>query len=721
MDKEQAKKRIDKLVAEINIHRYNYHVLDKETLAPELLDDLKLELFRLENDFPQFIKPDSPTQKVAGEVSSKFKKVNHSSPMISLFDAFTEADILSWQNKNENYLKRTINPQYYCELKLDGLAINITYRQKVFTQAATRGNGKVGEDVSSNIRVIPSVPLSLRVPDLAELKNIGLERNEAEKLLQIIIGGRVEIRGEAIMNKNVLAQLNSRYRKEGKPLLANTRNGAAGSIRQLDPKISAERKLDFYAYDLILFDLSGNILERGKLIKTRLMADQLSALLGFKKLKDNSLVTSLEEVFSYYKKVEKKRESLPFEIDGVVVKFNDLKMWPVLGIVGKAPRYMMAYKFSAEQAVTRVNDIIWQAGRTGSLTPVAVLDPVQVGGALISRSTLHNFDEINRLDLRLGDSVVIERSGDVIPKVINVLKNLRTGAEKKIIAPKVCPICAGKVERLEDEVAYRCLNKNCYAVNLRKISHYISKAGADMEGLGPKVIEQFLALGLIRDVADLYFLKKEDLENLERFAQKKITNTLEIIKKRKELNLAHFIYALGIRHVGEETASLLAQEISKDLKIRNREKLSDDHFLSVSNLLSFFTHKPEEYFHSLPDVGPIVAKSIYEFWHDEHSLNLMKKFESAGLKLSLKNILVSTQAKNLNFFGKTFVLTGSLSGLTRQEAKDKIKAAGAKVSSDVSVKTDFVLAGAEAGSKLEKAKKLKVKIINQKDFLEMLN
>lgn len=710
MNKIEAKQRIEKLKKEIDIHRYNYAVLDKETLDPVILDDLKAELFRLENEHPDLITPDSPTQRVAGEVSDKFQKTTHSIPMISLFDAFSEADMIAWQERNENYLKKKINPDYYCELKLDGLALNLKYESSLFSLAATRGDGKVGENVSANAKVIDSIPLKLRQPKLEELQQLNLKPKEIDRLLNIITTGQIEIRGEAIMTKAVFLSLNKKYQKLGKALLANTRNAVAGSIRQLDPKISAERKLVFYPYDLILSDSQG-VLARGDIISTRLQADRLASLLGFKMLKENNLAPGLKNVFEFFQAIEKKRSQLAFDIDGVVVKFNNLKDWEDLGVVGKAPRYMMAYKFSAEKASTKVKDIVWQVGRTGTLTPTAVLEPVKVGGALISRSTLHNFDEIKRLDLRLGDTVIIERSGDVIPKVISVLTSLRVGTEKKIKVPTTCPICEGRIEKVATEVAYRCQNKNCYAVNLRKISHFVSKAGVDMLGLGPKLIEQFLTSGLIKDAADLYTIKKEDLMSLERFAEKKADNVIQTISEKRNLDLAAFIFALGIRHVGEETAELLAQEIVKQKKDK----------LEIKDLIDFFQTKDENYFLSLADVGPIVALSINNFWHDEHNLQLLNKFALVGLNLSSEKINNQSNKKGDNSLAtKIFVLTGSLNSLTRQEAKDKIKRAGGKIASDISVKTDYLLLGENPGSKLEKAKKLGIKIITEADFLALI-
>jgi DNA ligase (NAD+) len=707
MTKLEAKIRLDKLKAEIDIHRHNYHVLDRETISAAALDSLKNELFKLENEFPELITPDSPTQRVAGEPLSKFKKVVHSQPMISLFDAFTEDDMRAWEERNNNYLKRRLDAEYYCELKLDGLAINLKYENGLLVTGATRGDGKVGEDVTGNIRTINSIPLKLRVPSEKELVVADFSLSDAQKILSLLAKGVIEIRGEAIMTKKVLTELNKKYLQEGRPELANPRNGVAGSIRQLNAKITAERKLEFHAYDLLLADY-----ERGELVKTRAQADQLANLLGFKTLKQNKVVENLAEVFKFYAEIEKKRAALPFEIDGTVVKVNDLKMWNVLGIVGKAPRYMMAYKFSAEQATTRVNKVVWQVGRTGALTPTAVFEPVKVGGATISRSTLHNFDEIKRLDLRLGDTVIIERSGDVIPKVIMVLKNLRTGREKKIEAPRECPMCGGKVARTGEEVAYRCLNKKCYAVNLRQVIHFVSKGAADLEGLGPKLIEQFLTEGLIKNAADLYALQKSDLISLERFAEKKADNVIAMISSRRQLDLVRFIYGLGIRHVGEETAQLLAERITKQ-----QTKLLKSENISLTELIVNFQKFELEELENLEDVGPIVARSIYDFWHSEHNLELVRKFAENGVSLSLS---VSSANKNTKLAGRSFVLTGTLESLTREQAKDKIKALGGKVKESIVNDLDYLVVGAEPGSKYAKAQKLGVKILAEKEFLKLL-
>ncbi|MFA6194793.1 MAG: NAD-dependent DNA ligase LigA [Patescibacteria group bacterium] len=708
MNKNEVKNRIDKLKAEIDLLRYNYHVLDQETISPAALDSLKNDLFRLENEFPELITPDSPTQRVAGAASDKFKKVTHSSPMISLFDAFSEGDMRAWKERNDNYLKRPLKAEYYCELKLDGLAINLRYKNGLLIQGATRGDGKIGEDVTRNIKTINSIPLRLRRPTDKELRELGLTDAEMKKIFELVDSGTIELRGEAIMSNKTFTALNKKYVAAGKAPLANTRNGVAGSIRQLDSKITAERKLEFYAYDLLLDNY-----ERGELIRRRDQADALANLLGFKTLQQNKICPDLEAVFRFYAEVEKKRAALAFEIDGTVVKVNDLKMWNTLGIVGKAPRYMMAYKFSAAQATTRINDVVWQVGRTGALTPTAILEPVKVGGVTIGRSTLHNFDEIGRLDLRLGDTVIIERSGDVIPKVVEVLKNLRGGKEKKIEAPKECPICGGRVVKAAREVAYRCANKRCYAVNMRRITHFVSKGAADIDGLGPKLIEQFITNSLIKDAADLYALKKLDLLSLERFAEKKADNVINMIVSRRELPLDRFIYGLGIRHVGEETAGLLAEKIKERAAINKNG-------LSIKKLIRYFQDFSLEDLENMPDVGPIVAKSIHDFWRDEADLKMMEKFIDNGVSLKIGRINANPNAAPGEFFGKNFVLTGSLNGLTRDEAKDKIKAAGGKVKTSVVRETDYVVVGAEPGSKYEDAKRMGIKILEEDEFLKMI-
>jgi len=488
------------------------------------------------------------------------------------------------------------------------------------------------------------------------------------------------------MTKKVFEEINKKYRKEGKAPLANPRNGAAGSIRQLDSKLTAERRLDFFAYSLIT-DLGFRKHEE---------EHKLAKLLGIKVLKQNKFCKNLEEAISFHKHWEKNRDKLPFEVDGVVVKVNDLELWPKLGTVGKGPRYMMAYKFAGIQVATKIVDVVWQVGRTGILTPTAILEPVKVGGVTVSRASLHNMDEIERLDLKIGDTVILERAGDVIPKVIKVLPKLRNGKEKNIKIPQKCPMCESEVKKIFGEVAYRCSNEKCYAVNLRKLIHWASKGALDIEGLGPKIIEQLVRVGLVGDISDFYILKVGDLEPLERFADKSAENLINSIKAKKEIELSRFIYGLGIRHVGEESAIDLANKFGSLEKIKNS--------------------KLEE-IEKIYDFGNIMAKSVYEWFRDQHNLEVLKKLEKNGV--NTKNIDKKDKNKQ-KLAGKTFVLTGGLSSLTRDEAKAKIRELGGNVSSSVSKKTDFVVTGEKAGSKFEKAKKLGVEILDEKNFLDLL-
>lgn len=701
MDKEIAKKKIEKLKAEIELHRYNYHVLDKETMPEAVLDSLKNELFRLENEFPALITADSPTQRVGGKALDRFDKVTHTQPMISLFDAFSWEDISDWQERARKILGRNPEP-YYCELKLDGLAISIRYEAGELTQAATRGDGQVGEDVTANVRTIESVPLSLRVPDIKELLSLGISKPEAEELSEYIINGRIQVRGEALMTKSRLLQLNRQYEKEGKPLLANVRNGVAGSLRQLDPKVTAERGLDFYAYDLLVAGLG-----RGELIRKREQADKLARTLGFRTVSHNRLAKDLPAVEDFRNQWEKKRDSLPYDIDGVVVKTDDLALWETLGVVGKGPRYMMAYKFSAQQAATKVVDVIWQTGRTGVLTPIAVLEPVRLTGIVITHSTLHNMDEIGRLGLKIGDTVVVERAGDVIPKVVAVLANLRIGTEKPVPLPKACPICYSPVKRKEGEVALRCSSRNCYAVAVRQVRHFVSKDAADIEGLGTKIIEQLMSEGVIHDISDIYRVKKEDLLELERFAQKKADNVIRAIEAKKRLPAGRFIFALGIRHVGQETANMLALRLSR---------AALPQAITPEQLYGHFASYALEDWQAMEDVGPIVAKSLYDFFHDKAAKKLLDRLSDSGL------VITQVKASTGRLTGQTLLFTGELasSGLSRREAQDKARQLGAAIASDLNAKVTTVVVGDNPGSKYEKAKEKGLKIIGEDEFLALV-
>ena len=696
MTKKEVALRLKKLRQEIDYHRYNYHVLDRETLSPAALDSLKMELFRLENEYPDLITPDSPTQRVAGKPSAKFKKVSHRQPMISLHDSFSRDDVLAWEERNQRFFGQPLSEDYYVEVKLDGLAVSLRYQDGLLVQAATRGDGRVGEDVTANVRTIESVPLKLRDLSAEDLKSLDLEKGTN------ILLKNLEVRGEAIMETKTFTELNQAYAAAGKPLLANPRNAVAGSLRQLDPKITASRHLVFYAYDLLVTES-----KRGEVLKTRVQSDKLVNLLGFKTPVDNKQCFGLQEVFSHYDKISKKRNRLPYQIDGVVVKFNDLSLWDKLGVVGKAPRYMIAFKFPAEQVTTRVLEVSWQVGRTGVLTPVAHLDPVNVAGVIVSRATLHNFDEILRLDLKIGDTVVIERAGDVIPKVIQVLPRLRQGKEKEIYPPTICPRCHGPISRRDGEVAFRCTNDKCLARALHQVIHFASREAADIVGLGKKLSAQLLLAGLIEDISDLYVLDKPALLSLPGFKEKKADNLLLAIAARRDLPLARFLYSLGIRHIGLESAAAIAQIItlkssqSKITPLELQEKLKEI---------------PIEEWASLSDVGPIVSQSLIDYWQNKETAILMEKLTTHGLRLSL-----SGQAVTGPLQGQVFVLTGSLEKLSRSAAKKIIQEQGGVVKDHLVKGTNYLVVGADPGSKLKQAENLGVAILNESEFLKLIS
>ena len=715
MRKKEIKKRIKKLSDEINYHRYLYHVLDAQEISEGALDSLKNELFKLEQEYPEFITADSPTQRVEGRPLDKFQKVAHEPAMLSLFDAFSTQDMADWEKRAEKVfnLKFTrqastskihptseygqnskFNLDYYCELKFDGLAMSLRYENGIFTQGATRGDGKVGEDVTNNLKTIESIPLSLRIPCKEELRQIGLGLGQINKLLSAVKNGNIIIRGEALMAKKVFNELNAKYKKAGKKVLANPRNGAAGSIRQLNSRITAERKLDFYVYGIAGAD--------DLQLQTHEQEIKLAKLLGLKILENNKYCKNLDEVNKFHEYWEKNRAKLPMEVDGVVIKVNNLALWPVLGIVGKGPRYAIAYKFAAEQATTVLKDAVWQIGRTGTLTPIGILKPVRVGGVTVSHVTLHNMDEIKRLDLKINDTIIIERAGDVIPKVTRVLPKMRSGKEQKILIPKNCPICGSRAKRIPGEVALRCANNDCYAVTLRRLSHWTSKAAMDIEGLGPKVVEQLVKPGLVSDIADFYILSEYDLKPLERFADKSAKNLIKALNEKKEVDFAKFIYGLGIRHVGEETSLLLAARIKNQARIK---KLSD--------IIKIFQSIKLEQLEEIEDIGPIVAKSIYDWFRNEKNVELLRKLEKNGIIITRRAARGTPQS---DFTGKTFVLTGTLSSLTRNDAKAKIRELGGKISSTVSKNTDFVIAGENPGSKLEKAEDLGIKALDEEEF-----
>ena len=697
MEKTEAKKRIEKLRGEINRHRYLYHVLDKPEISDSALDSLKHELFRLESEFPDLITPDSPTQRIGGEALEKFNKVSHSVPMLSLEDSFSLEEMEEWEERIQKLVPGE-RLDYFCELKLDGLAISLVYENGVLIRGATRGDGKIGEDVTQNIKTIESIPLNLRIPESLELKEIGLGGRQIERLMNSVRAGRIEIRGEAIMAKKTFQKLNKKYEEQGKPLLANPRNGAAGSIRQLDSKITASRKLDFFAYSL-MNDFGQERHEQEHKIMRALGFPSFGGFSGATK-KYAAFCHDMKGVGRFHDYWDSHRDDLLFECDGVVVVVDKISLQEKLGAVGKAPRWMIAFKFPGVEVTTVVEDIITQVGRTGILTPVAVLKPVNVGGVTVSRATLHNEDEIKRLDLKIGDTVVIQRAGDVIPDIIKVLPSLRTGKEKEFHMPRICPICGGAVKRQEisdkkkeKSAGYFCANKKCFAVNRRRISHFTSRAAMDIEGLGPKIIGKLIEEGLIRDAADIYELKEGDLAALERFGEKSAANLVASINKSRQVALNRFINALGILHVGEETAIDLANHFKNIKKIKEADL---------------------ETLNALPNVGGVMTKSIYEWFRDPQNEKLLERL------LKETKIENPKEKKNQNLAGLSIVLTGELQSMARDQAKEAIRERGGDISSSVSSQTDLVVAGRDPGSKFDKARELGVKIVGEEEFLKML-
>ncbi|MCK9578939.1 MAG: NAD-dependent DNA ligase LigA [Methanoregula sp.] len=698
MDKTQIKKRVEKLRKQINEMRYQYHVLDKPDMDDAVYDSLTRELRGLENKFPELKSKVSPTERIGGIALKKFAKIKHQVRQWSLQDAFDFTEVKDWEEK----IKRILNKEkitdkstsakatadkldYSCEIKIDGLKIILTYVNGELTQAATRGDGVIGENVTAQIKTIQSVPLQLTSLPTSLLSKEG----GAKKIDATVIG-------EAWLNKEHLAKINIERKKSGEPEFANSRNAAAGSIRQLDPKITAERRLDSFVYDLDAIN--------GKFPPTQIAELKLLENLGFKINKEYQYCKNLDEVQAMYNEWKDKRNKQNYGIDGLVIKVNSKKIQDILGYTGKAPRWALAYKFAPEKAITVVEDITVQVGRTGALTPVAHLRPVSVAGTTVSRATLHNEDEIARLGIKIGDTVVIHKAGDIIPEVVEVLKKMRTGKERKFNMPGKCPICGSTVERRAGEAATYCTNKKCFAQELERIIHFVSKKGMNIEGLGDKIVEQLLNEGLIKDAADIYYLTAGDLEPLERFAEKKTNNILVSIEHSRNAELAKLLYALGIRHVGEETAILISQ---KSIKSKVHK---------VSDLIFEMQKVNLEELQGIEGIGEIVGQSIYEWFRDKNNIEFLKRLEDGGIIIA-KHITHNAERKLSN---KVFVLTGTLSKLTRDEAKDKIRELGGDVSSSVSKNTDYVVAGEEPGSKYDKAKELGVKIIGEEEFVKLL-
>ncbi|MDD3072629.1 MAG: NAD-dependent DNA ligase LigA [Candidatus Pacebacteria bacterium] len=658
MKKEEAKKRIKKLIEIINYHRRLYHVFDRQEISDAALDSLKKELFDLEQKFPQLITPDSPTQRVGGKPLEKFKKVKHFEKMFSLNDAFSKEDVNSWVERISKLLdeeeKKRID--FYCELKIDGLAVELLYEEGLLKIGSTRGDGIIGEDVTQNLRTIEAIPLKIKT--------------EEKKTV---------VRGEVFLSSEEFIKANKERKKRDLPLYASPRNLAAGSIRQLDSKITSSRNLDFFTYDLIGLP-NGTHKEKHEKLKE----------MGFRVSSHNRYCRNLEEVYNFYEDAQKKREALSYEIDGVVVIINKNEIFNKLGSVGKASRGAIAFKFPGVQAVSIIEDIRIQVGRTGALTPVAVLKPVKIGGVIVSKATLHNEDEIRRLNLKIGDTVIVERAGDVIPDIVKPFLELRTGKEKEFKMPEFCPVCGKKTKK--EKVLYYCPNRNCYAIFKRSFYHFVSKKAFDIDGLGPKIIDRLIEKKLVLDPADLFDLKKEDLVPLERFADKSAENIISSIKSKRKITLDRFIYALGIRGVGEETARDLANNFKS---IKALEDSAKEELKAIGN------------------IGPVVSSFIYKWFSDIKNRKYLEKLKKV---VEISNI---KETKSEKLKGKSFVFTGELNSITREKAKEKVRMLGGKVSSSVSENIDYLVLGDNPGSKLKRAKEKEIKIIKENDFLKL--
>lgn len=664
-NKKQAASRAAKLREQISEYRYRYHVLDDPTVNDEIYDSLTRELKQLEAEHPELVTPESPTQRVGGEPLDKFESVEHTVPMLSLGDAFSEEELRKWAERIAKLLGEGAKPDYHLDIKMDGLAATLIYEDGSLARGLTRGDGYRGEDVTQNLRTIPTIPLRLREEGIST-------------------GGRVEVRGEVVIYKEDFKQINEAREEAGEATYANPRNLAAGSVRQLDPKLTAKRHLRFHAYGLLTDPPQATLDDEYKNVHK----------LGFLINQQHQVVKSLDEAMEFIKQWEEKRRDLPFGSDGIVVRVNGREQFEQLGVVGKAPRGAIAYKYPAEQATTKVKDIIVSIGRTGAATPVAVMEPVKVAGSTVQFATLHNEDEVARKDIRIGDTVVIQKAGDVIPEVVEPLPKLRDGSEQKFKMPKVCPVCNTKLKKHKaDDVVWRCPNPNCPAKQRGQIFHFASKDAFDIEGLGEQNVKLLLKEGLVEDVADLYSLKQKDITKLERFADKSAENLVEAINEKKTVPLDRFLYGLGIRHVGRQTAIDLAERFGSLKKIQTAS-LED--------------------FEAVEGIGDVVAHSIYAWFNEERNQKLLKKLKKAGVKP--KRLKRGTKLE-----GKSFAITGTLEAMSRDEAAEKIRALGGKFQTSVSKETDYVVVGDNAGSsKLEDAKKHGTKQIREKELLKLL-
>ncbi len=687
MTKAEAKKRISLLEGQIEELRYRYHVLNDPAVTDDVKDSLEKELIEIQSQFPDLIDANSPTNRVAGKPLDKFVKVRHEKRMLSLNDAFSKEELRAWDARARKILSEPLsNPKskfsYFAEVKLDGLAVSLIYEDGQLVRGATRGDGYIGEDITQNLRTIQSIPLRLRGKNIPEL---------------------IEVRGEAVMSRPVWEELNAKQAAAGKVLFANTRNAAAGSLRQLDPQLTVERKLDFFAYDVS--QVSG----------VRPFDDHSGVhayirTLGFKTLEKWECASKeLADIENFIDRFEVVRPKLPYGTDGIVVYVDQLD-WhedTALGVVGKAPRYAVAYKYAAEKATTQLVDISVRVGRTGVLTPVAHFKPTVVAGSTVAKATLHNIEQIERLGLKIGDTVVIQKAGDVIPEVVEVLPKLRTGKEKKFHMPETCPVCASlvqqrtqgsplrgaKVTLAPTSVAFFCTNPKCPAKNSRGMQHFVSIF--EIYEIGPKILDRFQEEGLISDAADLFTLKKEDIVGMDRFGEKSAENIVQSIHDHKKQPLARFLFALGILHVGEQTAEDLAKQF---------------------HTLDALMQATEEQINSVQNIGPVVANSVHDYFHTKENTQYVQKLLKNGVSIEPYKL----QATSYKLSGKTFVITGTLETMSRDEAKKKIKALGGKTAESVSKNTDYVVIGAEPGSKVKKAEQLGVAMLDEQNFLSLL-
>ena len=656
--------RMNELIDIINEADYNYHTLDNPTITDQEYDSYLRELIEIEEAHPEWVREDSPTQHAGGKIIEGFEKVTHKIPMMSLSDVFSESEVVAF---DERIRKEGIKPEYMCELKIDGLSVSLLYEKGKLVRAATRGDGTTGEDITHNAKTIKVIPLKLK---------------EAVD---------IEVRGEIFMNKKTLQELNEKRKLKGEPLLQNCRNAAAGSIRQLDSKVAAERKLDNYIYHL------PNPLDYG--IKTHSEAIAYMERLGFKTNPNNRLVSSINEVLEFIEEKGKLRPSLPYDIDGVVIKVNSIEQQQKLGYTAKYPKWATAYKFPAEEVLTKLQDIIFTVGRTGQITPNAVLDPVIVAGSTISRATLHNEDFVKEKDLKIGDVVSIRKAGDVIPEVVEVKKERRTGKEKDFVMITECPMCNTKLVKKEGQVDYYCPNTKCPARHVEGLIHFVSRDAMNIDGLGDRIMEDFYNFHYIGNIADIYSLKEHEneLKRLEGYGDKSISNLLEAIEDSKHNSLERLIFGLGIPHVGSKTAKILAQN-----------------FETMDNLIN----ADLERLVSIPDVGEIIAKSIIEYFSDNHNSSIIEELKDLGINM---NYLGEKIEINENIAGKTFVVTGTLEHYSRDEIEELIENLGGKTSSSVSKKTSAVIVGDNPGSKYQKAIELGVKTLTEKEFYDIIN